>query len=300
MQNCVCTKSAPDAIFARRLFGSQLGGGSTGTSAAPRKMESLPLIAVPEGSLWLRRISAAMARSALLSRSNTGFASGWSPTFGSSPASISMLRMPSASAPRMSPCSARRLRSRQVIWKIGSIPFCTRKCAAARLDRWTLAPAPSVTLIAVARPFSGIARVRNSPGSVETGGVISAVTTKSPLCSLAWRLVAIYDRSLPELPDLTVYLESLEPRIVNRRLLRIVLLNPFVLRTAVPPVAAAEGKVVTRLQRLGKRIVIGLEDELYLVLHLMIAGRLRWDDKPRKMALALFEFESGTLAFTEA
>jgi formamidopyrimidine-DNA glycosylase len=113
---------------------------------------------------------------------------------------------------------------------------------------------------------------------------------------------------LPELPDLTVYLESLEPRIVNRRLLRIVLLNPFVLRTALPPVAAAAGKVVTGLQRLGKRIVIGLEDELYLVLHLMIAGRLRWDEKPRKMALAkpgrialaLFEFESGTLAFTEA
>ena len=87
---------------------------------------------------------------------------------------------------------------------------------------------------------------------------------------------------------------------MNRRLLRIVLLNPFVLRTALPPVAAAAGKVVTGLQRLGKRIVIGLEDELYLVLHLMIAGRLRWDEKPRKMALALFEFESGTLAFTEA
>src|SRR6185503_904482 len=119
--------------------------------------------------------------------------------------------------------------------------------------------------------------------------------------SLAWRLVAIYDRGLPELPDLTVYLESLAPRIANRRLQRIVLLNPFLLRTALPPIAAAEGKTVRSLERLGKRIVIGLEGELYLVLHLMVAGRLRWDDKPgRKITLALFEFDSGTLAFTEA
>jgi formamidopyrimidine-DNA glycosylase len=114
-------------------------------------------------------------------------------------------------------------------------------------------------------------------------------------------LLAIYDGNLPELPDLTVYLESLVPRIANRRLLRIVLLNPFLLRTALPPIGAAEGKTVRSAGRLGKRIVIGLEGDLYLVLHLMIAGRLRWDDKPpRKITLALFEFESGTLAFTEA
>jgi formamidopyrimidine-DNA glycosylase len=114
-------------------------------------------------------------------------------------------------------------------------------------------------------------------------------------------LLAIYDRTLPELPDLTVYLESLVPRIANRRLLRIVLLNPFLLRTALPPLAAAEGKTVRSVGRLGKRIVIVLEGDLYLVLHLMIAGRLRWDDKPpRKITLALFEFDSGTLAFTEA
>jgi formamidopyrimidine-DNA glycosylase len=114
-------------------------------------------------------------------------------------------------------------------------------------------------------------------------------------------LLAIYDRALPELPDLTVYLESLERRIANRRLLRIVVLNPFLLRTALPPVAAAEGRAVRSLRRLGKRIVIGLEDELYLVLHLMIAGRLRWDGKPaRKITLALFDFDSGTLALTEA
>jgi len=106
---------------------------------------------------------------------------------------------------------------------------------------------------------------------------------------------------LPELPDLTVYLESLASRIANRRLLRVVSLNPFFLRTAVPPLASAEGRTVQGLRRLGKRIVIELEGELYLVLHLMIAGRLRWDDKPpKKIALALLEFESGTLAVTEA
>jgi formamidopyrimidine-DNA glycosylase len=93
----------------------------------------------------------------------------------------------------------------------------------------------------------------------------------------------------------------MERRIANRRLARIVLLNPFLLRTALPPIAAAEGKQVQSLRRLGKRIVIGLEDELYLVLHLMIAGRLRWDERPsRKITLALFEFDSGTLALTEA
>ena len=110
---------------------------------------------------------------------------------------------------------------------------------------------------------------------------------------------------MPELPDLTVYLESLESRIANRRLLRVVPLNPFFLRTAVPPLASAEGRRVQGLRRLGKRIVIELEGELYLVLHLMIAGRLKWDEKrdhkpPRKIALALLEFESGTLAVTEA
>jgi len=106
---------------------------------------------------------------------------------------------------------------------------------------------------------------------------------------------------LPELPDLTVYLESLASRIANRRLRRVVLLNPFFLRTAVPPIASAEGRMVQSLRRLGKRIVFELEGDLYLVLHLMIAGRLRWADKPpRKIALALLEFESGTLAVTEA
>jgi formamidopyrimidine-DNA glycosylase len=114
-------------------------------------------------------------------------------------------------------------------------------------------------------------------------------------------MMAVCLRILPELPDLTVYIESLERRIANRRLLRIVLLNPFLLRTALPPIAAAEGRMVRSVSRLGKRVVVGLEGELYLVLHLMVAGRLRWEGKPpKKIALARFEFESGTLAFTEA
>jgi formamidopyrimidine-DNA glycosylase len=106
---------------------------------------------------------------------------------------------------------------------------------------------------------------------------------------------------LPELPDLTVYQEHLAARIANRRLLRVRLLNPFLLRTALPPVSAVEGKKVEKITRLGKRIVIALEGELYLVLHLMLAGRLQWEAKtPKRITLALFEFESGTLAFTEA
>ena len=106
---------------------------------------------------------------------------------------------------------------------------------------------------------------------------------------------------MPELPDLTVYLESLAARIANRRLLRVRLLNPFLLRTAVPPISAAEGKTVEGLARVGKRIVIALEQELYLVLHLMVAGRLRWDARtPKSITLAHFEFDSGTLVLTEA
>jgi formamidopyrimidine-DNA glycosylase len=109
---------------------------------------------------------------------------------------------------------------------------------------------------------------------------------------------------MPELPDLTVYLESLEARIANRRLERVRLLNPFLLRTAVPAMSEAEGKRVTGLRRLGKRIVISLENELYLVLHLMVAGRLRWLEgkakPPGRIGLALFEFENGVLTLTEA
>jgi formamidopyrimidine-DNA glycosylase len=109
---------------------------------------------------------------------------------------------------------------------------------------------------------------------------------------------------VPELPDVTVYIESLQVRIVGRELLRLRILNPFYLRTAVPPIASAEGRKVTGLRRLGKRIVIALEGDLYLVLHLMIAGRLRWLEgkakSPGRITLAVLEFANGSLAVTEA
>jgi formamidopyrimidine-DNA glycosylase len=109
---------------------------------------------------------------------------------------------------------------------------------------------------------------------------------------------------MPELPDIVVYVESLESRIVGRTLKQIRLLNPFLLRTATPPIAAVQGRNIIGVQRLGKRIVIETEGQLFLVLHLMIAGRLRWFDNgaklPGRIALAVFEFESGTLVLTEA
>ena len=109
---------------------------------------------------------------------------------------------------------------------------------------------------------------------------------------------------MPELPDVTVYIEALERRVRGKRLERVRLMNPFILRTAVPPISQAEGKRVTALRRVGKRIVLELEGPLYLVLHLMIAGRLRWLEAkakpPGRITLALLEFENGTLAFTEA
>ena len=107
---------------------------------------------------------------------------------------------------------------------------------------------------------------------------------------------------MPELPDVTIYIEALEQRTMGQVLRHVKLLNPFLLRTAVPPISSAEGKRVTELRRVGKRIVFVLEGPLYLVLHLMIAGRLRWvlPGKKPPNTLALLEFDSGVLAFTEA
>jgi formamidopyrimidine-DNA glycosylase len=109
---------------------------------------------------------------------------------------------------------------------------------------------------------------------------------------------------MPELPDLTVYVEALDHRIVGRRLERIRIPSPFLLRTAVPPIESVEGRCVLTLRRIGKRIAIGLEDELWLVFHLMIAGRLHWFDSgaalSRRAVLARLEFDKGTLTLTEA
>jgi formamidopyrimidine-DNA glycosylase len=109
---------------------------------------------------------------------------------------------------------------------------------------------------------------------------------------------------VPELPDIVVYLDALEKRIVGQTLERVHITAPFLLRTATPPLASAEGRRVVKLRRQGKRICIGLEGGLWLVLHLMIAGRLHWRDHrrgvPAKKTLAAFEFGSGTLTLTEA
>jgi formamidopyrimidine-DNA glycosylase len=109
---------------------------------------------------------------------------------------------------------------------------------------------------------------------------------------------------MPELPDLTVYLECLEPRIQGRILERVRVIGPSLLRSFDPPISAAAGKRVVALRRLGKRIVVGLDEDLFLVLHLMIAGRLRWRRRgsapPRRNGLASFEFPTGVLVLTEA
>jgi formamidopyrimidine-DNA glycosylase len=109
---------------------------------------------------------------------------------------------------------------------------------------------------------------------------------------------------MPELPDITVYVEQLDARVRRTALHRVRLLNPFVLRTAQPPIAQADGQQVLGVRRLGKRIVLALEGELFLVIHLMIAGRLRWlaagATPPARGALAAFEFDAGTLLLTEA
>ena len=109
---------------------------------------------------------------------------------------------------------------------------------------------------------------------------------------------------MPELPDITVYVERLRTKAVGTVLRRVRVLNAFLLRTALPPIAQAEGQRVVGVERLGKRVVLALEGGLFLVIHLMIAGRLRWlaagAKLPGKIALALFEFDRGTLVLTEA
>lgn len=109
---------------------------------------------------------------------------------------------------------------------------------------------------------------------------------------------------MPELPDVEVYIEALRARIQGRRLEAIRLQSPFVLRTLDPPLSAAHGQEVLGLRRLGKRIVFQLGQDLFLVLHLMISGRLHWKERgakvPGKVGLAAFDFSSGTLTFTEA
>ena len=109
---------------------------------------------------------------------------------------------------------------------------------------------------------------------------------------------------MPELPDIAAYITALETRILGQRIEQVRLASPFLLRTVQPPVADVEGKIVRELRRIGKRIAIGVEGDLWLVLHLMIAGRLHWKPPQAKLAgrknLAAFDFRTGSLVLTEA
>ena len=135
------------------------------------------------------------------------------------------------------------------------------------------------------------------------GGAGPVANTKGSAFPLSQYVVTKPHR-VPELPDIVVYIEALEKRILGQRLERVRIASPFLLRTAAPPITAVEGKKVVRLRRLGKRICIGLEGDLWLVLHLMIAGRVHWKKASTKLSpprgLAAFDFDNGTLLWTEA
>ncbi len=109
---------------------------------------------------------------------------------------------------------------------------------------------------------------------------------------------------MPELPDIAAYISALEPRIVAQPIVRVRLASPFLLRTVQPPIASVEGRIVRELRRIGKRIAIGVEGDVWLVLHLMIAGRLHWRSPDAKLAgrqsQAAFDFPNGSLVLTEA
>jgi len=108
---------------------------------------------------------------------------------------------------------------------------------------------------------------------------------------------------MPELPDIVAYIEALQPRILGQPVQNILIASPFLVRSVDPPLSEANGKKVIGLRRLGKRIVLALDGDLFLIIHLMIAGRLHWRDagaKAKGRGLATFVFPSGTLVFTEA
>ena len=134
--------------------------------------------------------------------------------------------------------------------------------------------------------------------------ICTAPKKPQELHSLSYPDPQCHNPSVPELPDIVVYMEALEKRILGQPLDHVRLASPFLLRTVEPPLRATEGKTVRELRRIGKRIAIGLDGDLWLVLHLMIAGRLHWRacgvkvSRPR--GLAAFDFPNGSLLFTEA
>ncbi|HET6437455.1 MAG TPA: DNA-formamidopyrimidine glycosylase family protein [Anaeromyxobacter sp.] len=121
---------------------------------------------------------------------------------------------------------------------------------------------------------------------------------------LAWGMARDHNHAVPELPDIEVYVEALAARALLQPLQRVRIATPFLLRSADPALAEVEGRQVLAVRRVGKRIVLGLEGELFLALHLMIAGRLHWREPgarpPGRVGLAAFDFPTGTLTLTEA
>jgi formamidopyrimidine-DNA glycosylase len=140
-------------------------------------------------------------------------------------------------------------------------------------------------------------------GACDAGARISAGSDNGP-ARTSGRLEKHAGKRVPELPDIVVYLEALERRLKGRALQGIRLASPFLLRTVDPPLASAQGRKLLGVARIGKRIVLALEGDLFLVLHLMISGRLHWKQRgvkiSRKLGLAAFDFPEGTLLLTEA
>ena len=133
-------------------------------------------------------------------------------------------------------------------------------------------------------------------------------TARSAILTVRWKAglpvhgSAVQADGMPELPDIAAYISALEPRIVGQRLEQVRVASAFLLRTVQPPLSSAEGRTVRELRRIGKRIAIGMEGDLWLVLHLMIAGRLHWRPAGAKLAgrnsLAAFDFPNGSLVLT--
>jgi formamidopyrimidine-DNA glycosylase len=160
-------------------------------------------------------------------------------------------------------------------------------------------------LAVVRERFTTAARACSAAPGTSASNTITNPPASQPTTSVRnIRISRDNEGLVPELPDVTVYLEALEARVLSHTLEKFRLSSPFVLRTVEPAPSDLAGKKVTSLRRLGKRIVLGLEDDLFVVIHLMIAGRFKWLPKgakvPGKIGLAAFDFDNGTLVLTEA
>src|ERR1700751_1043949 len=181
-----------------------------------------------------------------------------------------------------------------------------RSLPACRIHRAERELSPHAVLCASFSPESPERFALYSEPSAGVNGWSSRVSlgVRTAELSLQTSVAACKLILMPELPDITAYIRALEKRIVGQPLERVRLGSPFLLRTVEPPLASAEGRVVKKLSRVGKRIAIGVDGDLWLVLHLMIAGRLHWKKRDAKLGgrqnLAAFDFPGGSLILTEA